>query len=519
MEIKLNIPLIDKVAGLFAKAEPKIPREATTETSVEVGVISYYFKKMKLERTRKAKYGDYVIMDDEYPEISTALDLYADNATKEREEDGSPFKIRSKEPRAQNMLDDLVARTKLKDSIWETARKVAKMGDDFDEVVVDQDNWITKLKNLQPEYMQFEIDEYGAPAEKPYVQKDESGVGSVADFDDWQIIHWKNGGVKSMYGESIMKSIRRVYKQLQMMEDGMVIGRLTRSHLRYKVLVDIEGMDHEEAKKYVDDVKKDFRKKRMVDPSTGQLITGQNPLSAEEDFFLGVGKDSKANVDVLQGATNLGNIRDVEYFQTKLFTGLKVPKAFMGVEKDVKAKATIIEEDIQFARTVARVRKGLRVGMSKVFDRQLTLQGVTPYNGLYDILFAPISMVDEMRKWTMEKLKAEVAKLYKVDAALLPDEYILKKILGLTDDEIKSIMKAKPAPQPTSLPTKIGVPSLRAAGATGVTTPAVGGMAAMVSQREGSNGEDKEAGLYIATLQMANLVETLRDLVDLELNR
>ena len=292
MEIKLNIPLIDKVAGLFAKAEPKIPREATTETSVEVGVISYYFKKMKLERTRKAKYGDYVIMDDEYPEISTALDLYADNATKEREEDGSPFKIRSKEPRAQNMLDDLVARTKLKDSIWETARKVAKMGDDFDEVVVDQDNWITKLKNLQPEYMQFEIDEYGAPAEKPYVQKDESGVGSVADFDDWQIIHWKNGGVKSMYGESIMKSIRRVYKQLQMMEDGMVIGRLTRSHLRYKVLVDIEGMDHEDAKKYVDDVKKDFRKKRRVDPSTGQLITGQNPLYDEEDFFLGVGKDS-----------------------------------------------------------------------------------------------------------------------------------------------------------------------------------------------------------------------------------
>jgi hypothetical protein len=520
MEIKINIPLIDKITALFAKAEPQTAREQTSETSVEVGLISYYFKKMKLERTRKAKYGDYVIMDDEYPEISTALDLYADNATKEREEDGSPFKVRSKESRVQNMLNDLVERTKLKDSIWETARRMAKMGDDFDEVVVDKDNWITKLKNLQAEQMQYEIDEYGNPAEKPYVQKEEAGTGNVAEFEDWQIVHWKNGGVKSMYGESVMKSIRRVYKQLQMMEDGMVIGRLTRSHLRYKILVDVEGMDSEEAKKYVADVKKEFRKKRMVDPTTGQLITGQNPLSAEEDFFLGVNKDSKADVSVLQGSTNLGNIRDVEYFQTKLFTGLKVPKAFMGVEKDVKAKATVVEEDIQFARTVGRIRKGLRIGMTKLFNRQLTLQGVTPYDGLFEILFAPISLVDEMRKWTMEKLKAEVAKLYKVDAALLPDEFILKKIVGLTDDEIKSIAKAKPAPLPTTLPTKIGAPSLRAAGASGVTTPAAGAMSPMVSQKiEGSNGEDKEAGLYIATLKMMDLVETLRDLVDLELNR
>jgi len=212
MEIKINIPLIDKITALFTKAEPQTPRELTTETSVEVGLISYYFKKMKLERTRKAKYGDYAIMDDEYPEISTALDLYADNATKERE-DGSAFQVKSKESRVQNMLNDLVQRTKLKDSIWETARKTAKMGDDFDEVVVDKDNWIVKLKNLPAEQMQYEIDEYGRPADKPYVQKDEGGTGNLADFEDWQIIHWKNGGVKSMYGESVMKSIRRVYKE------------------------------------------------------------------------------------------------------------------------------------------------------------------------------------------------------------------------------------------------------------------------------------------------------------------
>jgi hypothetical protein len=326
MEVKINIPLIDRISAVFSKQAPPLrKREETTETSFESLAASYYYKKVKIERTRKAKYADYLIMDEEYPEISTALDLYADNATKEKGKSGNAFEVKSKDSKAQNIIEELLKRTKLQDTIWDTSRNIAKMGDDFDEVVVDSDGWIDRLKPLEPATIHREQDEYGRDAERPYVQKDESGTTSVAEFERWQIIHWKNGGQKKLYGESVMKSIRRVYKQLQMMEDGMVIGRLTRSHLRYKILVDVDGLDREDRKQYVEDVKKEFKKKRMLNPVTGQLETTQNPLSAEEDFFLGVTKESKADVDVLQGATNLGNIRDVEYFQTKLFAGLKVP--------------------------------------------------------------------------------------------------------------------------------------------------------------------------------------------------
>jgi len=898
MEVKINIPLIDKISAVFSKQAPPVKkREETTESSFESLAASYYYKKIKLERTRKAKYADYLIMDEEYPEISTALDLYADNATKEKGESGNPIEFKSKDPKVQNIIDELLKRTKIQETIWDTARNIAKMGDDFDEVVVDADGWIDRLKPLEPASMHREQDEYGRDAEKPYTQKDESGATTTAEFERWQIIHWKNGGQKKLYGESVMKSIRRVYKQLQMMEDGMVIGRLTRSHLRYKILVDVDGLDREERKQYVDDVKKEFKKKRMLNPVTGQLETTQNPLclsgdtqiplldgreltilelmaefkegemfwvyasdgtntvpalatrpwksgvnaevvqvrldngysvkctsyhrfmlrdgtwkeakdlshgdslmplyrqidergyelvypakdgsafvhthkfvaahsfpedwrhtklrtthhknfnrrdnrpenlkvmswwdhrklhvgllettlhrpeakeksrisrrrpeylalraeisrrrmetlyadpvksemmkdacrkviaslnynkdckkkikrireynyanreekarimteynrssehrerarvvcsetgrkiwlneefrkkkaaqvsrtmkekwqdpdyrnqaiterlfrkrdaygrflangsialnhkvvsvepcgtedvynlsiekynclaisagvivhnSAEEDFFLGVTKESKADVDVLQGATNLGNIRDVEYFQTKLFAGLKVPKAFVGLEKDVKAKATIVEEDIQFARTVGRIRKGLRTGLKQIIGYQLMLRGVVPAEGLYEISFEPISMVDEMRKWTMEKLKAEVAKMYRVDMQLLGDEFILRSFLGLTDEEITAVLKEKPAPNTLPSPKKATTPSLRAAGATGMTTPQVGGLnpMTMVSQKEyGHNGLDRADGFHIATLHMMNLVETLRDLVELEINR
>jgi len=520
----MNISLFNKISSLFGKqVQVSKRREDTTETSFGTNLASFYYKRIKHERTRKAKYADYAIMDDEYPEISSALDLYADNATKDHA-DGNPIQVKSENIRVQNILDDLVDRIKIQRILWDTARNMAKFGDDFDEVVVGEGGRIERLKSLPCGTVFKEQDEFGRDGEKLYIQKNDIGQ-VMAEFEPWQIIHWKNSGQKKMYGESIMKSIRRVYKQLQMMEDGMVIGRLTRSHLRYKFLIDVEGMDKEEAEEYIKGIKKGFRKKRLVNPITGQFETAQNPLSAEEDFFLAVGKDSRADIEVLQGASNLGNIRDVEYFQTKLFTGLKVPKAFMGVEKDIKAKATIVEEDIQFARTVARLRKGLRAGLIQLFDLQLILQGLVPIKGLYQVIFEPISMVDEMRKWTIERLKAETAKIYKVDAALLPDDYILRHFVGLSNEEVEIILKQNQtsSPQlPASAKTR-GTPSLRAAGVTGVTTPAVGelhplSVASQKGDGDGTNGFDT-GNFHIATLQMMNLAETLKDLIDLEMNK
>ena len=130
--------LIDKIGSMFKRQAKIVKREDTTETSFDTSVASFYYKKIKLERTRKAKYADYVIMDDEYPEISSALDLYADNATKDRE-DGYPIQVKSENTRVQNILDDLIERTKIQTMLWDTARDMVKIGDDFDEVIVGSD--------------------------------------------------------------------------------------------------------------------------------------------------------------------------------------------------------------------------------------------------------------------------------------------------------------------------------------------------------------------------------------------
>ena len=191
-----------------------------------------------------------------------------------------------------------------------------------------------------------------------------------------------------MYGVSILKPIRRIYKQLQMIEDGMVIGRLTRSHQRFKFLVDVEGMSTDEREDYMRRVKESVKKKRIFNPYTGQMEVTQNPLSSEEDFFVEVTKDSKADVGVVQGALNLGNIRDVEYFQNKLFIGLG-PRSLLGIEGNADTRASAIEHNINLLRRVSRLRKALRMGIKQIGNYQLQLLGIPPAEGLWEVQFAP----------------------------------------------------------------------------------------------------------------------------------
>jgi hypothetical protein len=148
MNIKINLPLINKISALFSRGGTQVTkrREDTTETSIDISVVSYYYKKVKLERTRKAKYGDYNVMDEEYPEVSTCLDLYADNATKDRNEDGDVIGIKTENSKVTNIIGELIDRLKLQQTLCDTARNIAKMGDDFDEVVIDDRKLIVILK-------------------------------------------------------------------------------------------------------------------------------------------------------------------------------------------------------------------------------------------------------------------------------------------------------------------------------------------------------------------------------------
>ena len=307
------------------------------------GTGDYYYKKMIIERTRKASYIDYDLMDAEHPELSSSLDVYADNCVAGEESEEQRFAIDSEDEKVKEVLTDINKRTRIDQELWPLTRDLCKYGDEFEEIIVNSAGLIVRLKALPQNEMFRNEDQYGLLLEeRAFEQKDTATEKVLAKFEPWQIAHFRNRtSRKGQYGTSIFSPARRLFKQLQMMEDGMVIGRLSRSHMRYVYKIDVGEMAPAEAEAHVESVKRRIKKKRRLNPLTGKFDVISNPMSAEEDMFVGVRNGSPAGVDTLEGTSRLSAIKDVEYFQNKMFTIVKVPKSWLGLERDVNAKATL----------------------------------------------------------------------------------------------------------------------------------------------------------------------------------
>jgi hypothetical protein len=179
----------------------------------------------------------------------------------------------------------------------------------------------------------------------------------------------------------------------------------------------------------------------------------------EEDVFVAVKQNSRANVKVLQGSTNLGMLADVEYFRNKKFAGVKVPKAYLSHEKDVRARAMITEQDVQFARTVRRVQVALIAGLHKLFDFALMTRGVDPSKVEYEIQLPTLSTIDELRVWQAKQIKINVASMLHRDLKVSL-HWILINLLEYDEDDVAAIIKY--IEDPESLDNKVLEKSIQA---------------------------------------------------------
>jgi polyhydroxyalkanoate synthesis regulator phasin len=223
-----------------------------------------------------------------------------------------------------------------------------------------------------------------------------------------------------------------------MMEDGIVVRRLTRATQRYGFIVPTGKMAADEARKYIQKVREDLKKRRLV-TADGKVSIREAPIFQDEDFFIAQPDGEKADIKVLQGDGGLGDIGDIQHFLNKFFSGVKVPKAWLGFEADVNAKATLTEEAIAFARAARRVQLALRVGLHHIVDSRYMAQGIDPKILQYRILLPAMSTVDEMRDLEVQQLKAQIAKIYAVDIKCITNHVVLTQFMGLSDEEAYEI--------------------------------------------------------------------------------
>ena len=233
---------------------------------------------------------------------------------------------------------------------------------------------ITRLEDhdpSNPKLVQFEIESEG--------QKNMGGGSKDSKLlENYEVAHFRMLSDTNYlpYGKSQLEGARRVWKQLTLMEDAMLIHRMMRAPEKRIFKVDIGNIPPNEVDNFMGQIINKMKKIPVIDQKTGEYNLRYNIESVTEDYYLPVrGSDSGTNIETLQGLANDGAIDDIEYLRNKLMAALKIPKAFLGYEEGVGSKATLAAEDVRFARTISRLQKIVCAELEKVAIVHLYTQG------------------------------------------------------------------------------------------------------------------------------------------------
>ena len=348
----------------------------------------------QLELNRKRRYRDYEEMD-EYPEIGAAFDIYSDDSTQKGTR-SERWTIKSESDLVVDEVHRLYEQINMHKFLWDIVRNTVKYGDCFTELILDiekPEEGLKKIKILNPNYILRVENEFGYLKkflqEIPDLQTIQySEMGAQAnmerpvkyiELDKNQIVHFRlhtSDPVFYPYGKSIAALCHRTFRSLKMMEDAMMIYRLSRAPERRIFYVDTGNLPTSKAEMFIERLKQKFKKEKFYNSSKGTVDARYNPMSLDEDFFVPTKNGRGTKIDTLPGATNLGEIEDVRYYRDKLLAALKVPKDYL-VEKDQspERKANLSQLDVKFARTIQRVQVDIEAGLENIAKRHLQLKG------------------------------------------------------------------------------------------------------------------------------------------------
>ena len=260
------------------------------------------------------------------------------------------------------------------------------------------------------------------------------------DFDNYEIAHYRLLSDTNFlpYGKAMIEGCRRTWKQLQLMEDAMLIHRIMRAPDKRKFKIDIGNIPPAEVDTYMNRIIDRSKKTPLVDPKTGDYNLRYNMMNITEDFYLPVrGKDSGTEIDTMQGL-QFNAIEDIEYLRKKLLAAFKVPKAFIGYEEDISGKATLAAQDVRFARTIERVQRIMVSELTKIAIIHLYVQGFTDEKLVnFELSLTNPSTLYEQEKINIWKEKFGLAQqMTGGQATLLSQDWVYHHILELSDDEI-----------------------------------------------------------------------------------
>ena len=450
---------------------------------------------------RVERYGQYNTMDQD-SEVNAALDILAEFCTQKNDQNGTPFITEYKQKATnseitiiQQYLQQWCKLQQFETKIFKVLRNIFKYGDQFfirdpetkrwfhvdpanvTKIIVNESEGKTPeqyvIKNVNfnfvdgvattPYQTNGNITGGGGSQYEPtggargmvgQPQASMSGSRFTTDqneyaIDSEHIVHLSlSEGLDNNYpfGNSLLETIFKVYKQKELLEDAIIIYRVQRAPERRVFYVDVGNMPSHLAMQFVERVKTEIHQRRIPSSTGGGqnvIDSSYNPLSINEDYFFpqtAEGRGSK--VETLPGGTNLGEIDDLRYFTNKLVRGLRIPSSYLPTGADDSAAqyndgrvGTAYIQELRFNTYCERLQNLVVEEFDQEFKRYLLEKGINVDTSMFDLKFQPPQNFAAYRQSEIDNARVPTY-TQMAQIPYMSNRFALKRFLGLTDEEI-----------------------------------------------------------------------------------
>jgi len=463
---------------------------------------------LAIETALIRRYAEYEEMD-EYPEIETCLDLYADDATMDDPAMGTPIWVKVQRNEALGKeLNGVLGRIKAGEEAWSVDRALCKYGNVFGEPIITKEDGLVSMQYLpSPTMRRIEaprdgvlgfVQDVGGRSHS-YAYYDQvfarykgmktgrvpAPIGQRAPdsaytifFDPWEIVHWRLQGkfIRSIYGYPIIEAARNPWKRLTMLEDALLVAKFERTPARHVFYVDVGSMSSKRAEAYMRQVRDKVHRHKYTKNGGATIDQRYAAITQNDDFYVPVRNQRRTtDIDVLQ-IPDMTETESLDYFRKKLVVSVKVPPSYMGWT-DEGSRSMLSSEDIRFARAVMRIQRAHIIGYEEALKLHLAATGREGKGGWWCCMTVPSQILDLARMEVLsatadvsDRLKEMVGtrwvlinimKMSEVEAEAVMDERLAERRKeGMLDVELrKAEMAEGVAPKSAPMLESLGRPS------------------------------------------------------------
>jgi len=449
---------------------------------------------------RIERYGQYETMDQD-SEVNAALDILAEFCSQKNNENKTPFQINYKQQSTstetkvlKQYLQQWCDLNNFERRIFKIVRNVFKYGDCFfvrdpetfkwlhvdpaklDKIIVNESEGKEPeqyvLRDMNPNFQNLSVTQinakqggYGGNLDytttggaygRGYVGGTPTQVGTRFEnhlnqyaIEAEHVVHisLSEGLDRNFpFGNSLLESVFKVYKQKELLEDAIIIYRVQRAPERRVFYIDVGNMPTHLAMGFVERVKNEIHQRRIPSSTgggTNVIDASFNPLSINEDYFFPQTAEGRVSkVETLPGGTNLGEIDDLKFFTNKLFRGLRIPSSYLPTGADDSASqyndgrvGTAYIQELRFNKYCERLQNLMTHVFDKEFKLYLNAKGVNIDNDLFDLAFQVPQNFASYRQSEMDNARVNTfASLQEIP--YMSKRFALKRFLGLSAEEM-----------------------------------------------------------------------------------